>query len=120
MAGVEWIVEAHGCSSAGLRDLGTLRAVFRSIISDLELHVVGEIIWHQFPETGGITGLALLSESHLACHTFPEFASLCLNLFSCRPRPQWDFAGRLREALGAEEVTVRSVARDYVTAGIGA
>ena len=59
MAGVEWIVEAHGCPPDGLRDLGLLRELFRRLIEDLELHTVGEILWHQFPHTGGITGLAL-------------------------------------------------------------
>lgn len=120
MAGVEWIVEAHGCSPDGLRDLNALRALFLALIGDLDLHAVGEIVWHQFPVTGGITGLALLSESHLTCHTFPEHGSLCLNLFSCRPRPRWDFEGRLREHLKAEDVTVRSLTRAYAAAGIGA
>lgn len=113
MAGVEWIVEAHGCPPEGLRDLGRLRELFRAAIADLELHTVGEILWHQFPHTGGITGLALLSESHLACHTFPEHGSICLNLFSCRPRPRWDFEARFREFLGAARITVREVERDY-------
>jgi S-adenosylmethionine decarboxylase len=114
MTGVEWIVEAHGCAPESLRDLGILRTLFRALIVDLDLHTVGEIQWHQFPHTGGVTGVALLSESHLACHTFPEHGSLCLNLFSCRPRPRWDFEGRLRAYLGAEYVTVRDIARHYV------
>lgn len=119
MAGVEWIVEAHGCPPEGLRDLGVLRTLFQTLIDDLDLHTVGEILWHQFPNTGGITGLALLSESHLACHTFPEHGSICLNLFSCRPRPRWDYETRLREYLGAEDVIVRDVARDYIAARSG-
>jgi len=120
MPGVEWIVEAHGCPPEGLRDLAVLRTLFLALIDDLELHTVGEILWHQFPNTGGITGLALLSESHLTCHTFPEHGSICLNLFSCRPRPRWDFEGRLREFLGAGEVVVRDLARDYIPVGRGA
>ena len=119
MPGVEWIVEAHGCPPEGLRDLGLLRTLFLALIDDLDLHTVGEILWHQFPNTGGITGLALLSESHLACHTFPEYGSICLNLFSCRPRARWDYETRLREYLGAEEVSVRDVARDYIAARSG-
>ena len=120
MAGVEWIVEAHGCSPGGLRDLAILRALFLALIDDLGLHTVGEILWHQFPNTGGITGLALLSESHLTCHTFPEHRSICLNLFSCLPRPRWDFETRLREFLGAERINVRDVTRDYIAVEIGA
>jgi len=86
MSGIEWIVEAQGCAAESLRDLAALDGLFQQIIDDLQLRPVGATQWHQFPRTGGITGLCLLAESHLACHTFPEFGSLCLNLFCCVPR----------------------------------
>jgi len=113
MNGIEWIVEAHGCSPAALSDLCLLRKLFDRMIIDLNLRPVGETQWHQFPRTGGITGLCLLAESHLTCHTFPEFGSLCLNLFCCVPRPEWDFATHLREIVGASSATVRSMVRPY-------
>ena len=115
MNGIEWIVEAHGCAPESLADLPALSSLFQRIIVDLKLRPVGETQWHQFPQTGGITGLCLLSESHLACHTFPEFGSLCLNLFCCVPRTSWDFDSELREMFKASEVAVRSVVRPYVT-----
>lgn len=117
MNGIEWIVEAHGCAPELLRDLSILQQLFDHIIGDLKLRPVGETQWHQFPETGGITGLCLLAESHLAVHTFPEFQSLCLNLFCCVPRREWDFAAQLGKLVGASSSTVRSVARPYVPAG---
>ena len=114
MNGIEWIVEAHGCAPESLTDLSVLASLFQRIISDLKLRPVGETHWHQFPQTGGITGFCLLSESHLACHTFPEFGSVCLNLFCCVPRAEWDFDGNLREVFSASKVTVRNLPRPYV------
>jgi S-adenosylmethionine decarboxylase len=115
MGGVEWIVDAQGCSAQSLRDLDLLRALFGQIISDLGLRPLGNTRWHQFPETGGITGLCLLSESHLACHTFPEFGSLCVNLFCCAPRKQWAFEAKLKQLFSASSVQVRTILRTYET-----
>src|SRR5216684_3506472 len=80
MSGIEWVVEAFGCSSQSLRDTAVLQDLFNNIIREMKLRPVGETQWHQFPGTGGITGLCLLAESHLACHTFPEHGSLCMIL----------------------------------------
>jgi len=112
-AGVEWVIDARGCDPARLADQATLGALFDGIIADLTLHVVGTPMWHVFPGAGGITGLCLLSESHLAVHTFPEHGALCLNVFCCRPRGDWEVEALLQRAVGAIEVDVRRVERSY-------
>lgn len=109
--GTEWLVDARGCDPHALADVERVRAVFERVVAELSLHVVGEALWHKFPEPGGLTGLALLSESHLACHTFPEFGIATFNLYCCRARPAWPWAERLREMLGAEQVEVRACER---------
>ncbi len=112
-SGCEWIVEARGCDPAALADPDVLKGLFRKIVRDLALIEVRPSVWHVFPGPGGITGMSLLAESHLTCHTFPEHGTACLNLFCCRPRPEWDFEAGLREALGAEVVDVRRLRRRY-------
>lgn len=111
--GCEWVVEAHGCSRELLRDLAAAHALLARIVSELELHPVCEPLWHKFPGEGGVTGLVLLAESHLACHTFPEYESACLNLFCCRAKPEWDFRSALKAAFGATAVTIRCLDRPY-------
>jgi S-adenosylmethionine decarboxylase len=109
--GTEWLIEASGCDAAALRDAGRLRELFARAVTELDLRVVGEPQWHTFPDEGGVTGLIMLTESHLACHTYPEFGVATFNLYCCRERPAWAWDERLREMIGARDVRVRSVNR---------
>ena len=111
--GSEWIIDARGCAAAALRDLPTLRALFDRLIDELHLTPVAPAVWHAFPAPGGITGMVVLAESHLACHTFPEYGSICLNVFCCRARDDFDAAALLAETLGAQQTRVRRLEREY-------
>jgi len=113
MSGCEWIIEAHNCDAAKLASLPALQALFDRLIDGLALHPVAETQWHQFPHTGGITGLSLLAESHIACHTFPEYGTLCLNIFCCRPRPEWHFEADLIQHFKATSVERRRLERHF-------
>ena len=115
--GTEWLIDASGCDPAALADINRLQTVFDRIIGDLDLHVLGEIAWHKFASPGGVTGFALLSESHLACHTYPEFRAATFNLYCCRDRTTWPWEQMLKEMLGAADVNVRTFERIGLQAG---
>jgi S-adenosylmethionine decarboxylase len=109
--GTEWLVDAHGCEANRLRSQEALAALLDRIVQDLGLRTAGEPLWHVFPGPGGVTGILLLTESHLACHTFPERGFASFNLYCCRPHAEWPWPERLAESLGARRVEVRSFMR---------
>lgn len=113
MGGREWVIEAHGCNPDALTDPNRLQCLFTDLVKAMSLHPVAEATWHQFPSTGGLTGLSLLAESHMACHTFPEYGSLCLNVFCCQPRPDFEFREYLEREFLATSVRIRKLERPY-------
>ena len=88
-----------------------MRALLEKVLARLDLHVIGDGQWHAFGGEGGVTGLYLLTESHLSIHTYPEHRVATLNLYCCRPRPDFPWEKELATALGATKVTVRVVDR---------
>jgi S-adenosylmethionine decarboxylase proenzyme len=110
IVGTEWLIEATGCNPEALRDETVLRALFDRVITELGLKSVGDV-WHKFEGEAGVTGLIALTESHLACHTYPEHGTATFNLYCCRTRPEWDWEKNLMEALGASQVNVTKIER---------
>ncbi len=114
IVGTEWLIEATSCNAESLRDTEILKGIFDCIIRDLDLKVVGDVVWHKFPGEGGVTGLALLTESHLACHTYPEHNLATFNLYCCRARPEWNWQENLCRILKAKNVLVRKIERGTI------
>ena len=115
IVGTEWLIEASGCSVDALRDEYVLQQLSADVMNDLGLKSL-ESVWHKFPGEGGVTGIALLTESHLTCHTYPEHGTATFNLYCCRSRPDWDWHGNLSRRLYARSVSItkldRGVPRD--------
>ena len=69
---------------------------------------------HQFAENNGVTGVAILAESHITLHTWPEFNYAAFDIFmcgSCEPRHAVKF---LRDALMPERTEVSEHLRGRV------
>lgn len=111
IVGTEWLVEAYECDAETLRSVEVLREVFAEIIRDLDLKVLGEQHWHKFGGEGGVTGIVMLTESHLACHTYPEHKIATFNLYCCRSRPKWAWESNLTEMLKAQNIYIQKIER---------
>ena len=110
IVGTEWLIEAEGCDPNKLRDESVLRDVFARIIADLGLKAI-DSVWHKFDGEGGVTGMVALTESHLACHTYPEHGIATFNLYCCRTRPEWAWEQNLHQSLRSGRVRVTKIER---------
>ena len=113
MNGMEWLVDVFGCPSDVLQDHRTLSDLFDTVVSEMRLHPIGDPVWHQFPNTKGMTGFWMLQESHMTIHTFPEYESACFNLFCCSPRQAIDWQAMFSRMLQATSVAIRECPREY-------
>ena len=72
-----------GCPADRLIHPEQIAPYARRATERVGLSVVAEK-WHRFPGApGGVTGVLLLAESHLAIHTWPEFSNVTLDVFVC-------------------------------------
>jgi S-adenosylmethionine decarboxylase len=109
--GLEWVVDAYECAPERLRAQDAIVGLVDRLVDELALHPLGAPLVHVFPGEGGITAMLLLSESHLAVHTFPEFQIATISLYCCRKRAPIDWERTLAECLSSRSASVRTLER---------
>ena len=84
MQGLHLTADLRGCAPAlpAMVDAQALRACCLQAVAAAGLQPVGEL-FHRFAAPGGVTGVVLLAESHLAVHTWPELAAVTLDVYVC-------------------------------------
>lgn len=82
-AGTQWVADFRNCECDIflLENATCLQMKIGAIVKNSGLQIMGQV-FHQF-EPNGATGLFLLAESHLAIHTWPEFAAVAIDLYVC-------------------------------------
>ena len=87
MNGLHITADLAGCLPGSahrglMTDVQALRQLCTEAVRSVGLTPVGEL-FHTFPAPGGVTGVVLLAESHLAVHTWPEIAGVTLDAYVC-------------------------------------
>lgn len=73
--------------------------------------VVLDVVVHRFADSDGITGVAVLAESHISVHTWPEHDYIAFDIFMCGESNPQDALVWLEEFFTPEKVTSQLIER---------
>jgi len=80
-----------------------LCSLVMNILKEGKFNILGISSYSFKPK--GYTLLVLLSESHLAIHTYPEYNSIYFNMYSCRgPNDALETFEKVRNALNSKDL----------------
>ena len=109
--GKHCILELYGCDGARLNDEGFLRSAITNAALRAGATLLN-LITHRF-EPQGVTGLALLAESHISIHTWPESGYAAVDVFTCGDHTMPESACQvLVEELKADSHLLKSFRRE--------
>lgn len=102
-AGMHLIIDVYGASF--LDDLKLVEDALRKAVvaagaTLLHIHL------HHFTPNGGISGVAVLAESHISIHTWPECGYAALDVFMCGEANPHATIEILRDAFAPERIAV--------------
>ncbi len=106
-AGVHLIVDLRGAER--LDDIDHIEATLRRCVAAARATLL-HIHLHHF-QPSGVSGVAVLAESHISIHTWPEAGYAALDVFMCGSADPDACISVLREAFAAKEVVVDELLR---------
>ncbi|HBN27709.1 MAG TPA: S-adenosylmethionine decarboxylase proenzyme [Clostridiaceae bacterium] len=104
------LAEVYGCNP----DILNNRDLIEKILVDSALAAgaeVREVAFHKFSPCG-VSGVVIISESHLTIHTWPELGYAAIDVFTCGDKINpWDACNLITEKLEATNITATEVKR---------
>lgn len=79
--GTHLIVEFTHCTRSILNNRKLLEQILKAAIKEVGLHCE-KVVSHQFYPVG-VTSVAIISESHISIHTYPETRHASIDIFTC-------------------------------------
>lgn len=94
------ISELWGCDFDTLNDMEKIERIFAdaALKSGAEIR---EVAFHKFAPQG-VSGVVIISESHLTIHSFPEHGYASIDVYTCGDMDPNIAANYIAEALGAQ------------------
>ncbi len=107
-AGIHLIVDLWGAER--LDDLAHVEATLRDAVTAAKATLL-HIHLHHFTPNQGISGVAVLAESHISIHTWPENGYAALDVFMCGDADPQATIAVLRAAFKPERLAVEEILR---------
>jgi S-adenosylmethionine decarboxylase proenzyme len=107
--GEHHLVEFAGCPRHRIATTAAVLPVRERAMEACGATVLGSRV-HQF-DPAGVTAVVLLSESHVALHTWPEHGYAALDVFTCGPMAPRSAVEEMARGFAATRVQVRVVRR---------
>ena len=106
-AGTHLIIEVK--SATGLDDQARVERAFRDCVTAtgstlLHIHL------HSF-QPHGVSGVAVLAESHITVHTWPELGYGAFDVFMCGKADPWRAVDVLARAFETSDIDVKEISR---------
>jgi S-adenosylmethionine decarboxylase len=79
--GRQLLLELYDCSTEVLNSLETVKTAMVEAARRAEATII-DVVFHEF-NPFGISGVVVISESHLSIHTWPEHRYAAVDIFSC-------------------------------------
>jgi S-adenosylmethionine decarboxylase len=79
--GHHYIIEASGCDPKIISNVTKVQQILVKAAEMAGANVCA-VSFHQFPPTG-VSGVVVISESHISTHTWPEYGYGALDFYTC-------------------------------------
>jgi S-adenosylmethionine decarboxylase proenzyme len=110
------LVEAYDCDREALDNIGELQEAMEPAAEKAGATVV-ESAFRKF-QPHGISGVLVISESHLTIHTWPEFGYAAIDLFTCGCNADpWKAFEHLSSYLKSSRTTSIEIQRGCISTG---
>ncbi|MFP4106067.1 MAG: adenosylmethionine decarboxylase [Phycisphaerae bacterium] len=111
-AGIHLIVELWGARH--MTDPQRIKEIMTEAVDACGATLLS-IDLHVFSPGGGVSGVAVLSESHISIHTWPEFAYAAMDIFVCGTLDPHKTVPVLREGFRPDSIQVMEIKRGVMT-----
>jgi S-adenosylmethionine decarboxylase len=110
--GIHYLIEFFGCSGKYIDSVTHWEKLLSAAIAKADIKPLNSHFYKFAPH--GITGYILLSASHIAIHTWPEYGYVACDVFSCGCTDETQrIVDNIQERVAHTKIKIRKMKRGF-------